>query len=122
MDEMTVRLPQREQFSRRDVERLLRLDGRVLDYWEKEFANPAPLIGKSGEKVYSRRDVEVLLQIKQWLVEERLGKEEVRRRLELSPPVDSAEPPRSRSRPQPLNEVRARLREILTILDKDDTN
>lgn len=119
---MTVRLPQRERFSRRDVEQLVRLDGRVLDYWEKEFGNLDPLKGKTGEKIYSRRDVETLMLIKQWLIEERLEKEEVRRRLEHSVAVETGEPPQHKTRPQPLNEVRARLREILTILDKDDTN
>ncbi|HDP95008.1 MAG TPA: MerR family transcriptional regulator [Candidatus Aminicenantes bacterium] len=119
---MTARMPQREKFSRRDVERLTRLGGRVLDYWEKEFGNLAPITGISGEKIYSRRDVETLIQIKHWLIEERLGKDEVRRRLEHPVAVDSGEAPPQKPRPQPLNEVRTRLREILTILDKSDTN
>lgn len=119
---MTVRLPQRERFSRRDVVQLIRLDGRVLDYWEKEFGNLAPLKGKTGEKIYSRRDVETLLRIKQWLIEERLGKEEVHRRLEHPSAIDCGEPVRRKSSAQPLGEVRARLREILTMLDKSDTN
>ncbi len=119
---MTVRAPQRERFSRRDVERLLRLDGKVLDYWEKEFGCLETQKGVSGEKVYSRRDVETLMRIKQWLVEEHLGKEDVRRRLEQPPAEDPPDPPGSKIPPPSLGEVRARLREILTILDKDDTN
>jgi len=120
---MKTRLPDRERFVRRDVERMLRLDGRVLDYWEREFDTLSPGLGEAGEKIYSRRDVEVLIQIKHWLVEERLDKEEVRRRLVKYSGEDPEIPVRSEAprRKLPLGEVRDGLREILTILEKSDT-
>lgn len=120
---MITRLPDRDRFTRRDVERLLRLDGRVLDFWEREFDTLSPGRGDAGEKIYSRRDVEALIHIKHWLVEERLDKNEVRSRLK-NEEMEASETPIRPGEPRrkvPLGEVRAGLREILTILEKNDT-
>ena len=63
------KIPDKLTFKRKEVMQLAKLDGRVLDYWEKEFAAFAPVVNQSGEKFYSRRDVEIILQIKQWLIQ-----------------------------------------------------
>jgi len=121
---MTAQLPKRDWFTRRDVERLTRLAGRVLDYWEQEFGCLSPRAGVAGDKVYSRRDVEILCMIKQWLVVEHLEKREVRRRL-TQIPLEMVSEALENASPKPnvsLRAVRAGLREILTILEKSDTN
>ncbi len=57
------RIPEKLTFKRKEVMQMAKLDGRVLDYWEKEFCAFVPVINQSGEKFYSRRDVEVILSI-----------------------------------------------------------
>ena len=121
---MTPRLPDKQHFRREEVEIITRLEGRVLDYWEKEFQTIQPRTGSSGEKVYSREDVETILRVKEWLIQDRLGKEEVRRRLEVDadrnrvPDVENVQDGNKRKL---LGEARSMLADILTILQKDDT-
>ena len=44
------KIPDKLTFKRKEVMQLSKLDGRVLDYWEKEFGAFAPVINQSGEK------------------------------------------------------------------------
>src|SRR3989304_4232179 len=71
----------------------------VLRYWEGEFGIPKPLKSRSKQRLYRRRDVHVLLQIKHLLHEERFTIDGARMRLKASkrgnaqtdvPPVDRA--------------------------------
>ena len=71
-------IPDKLTFRRKEVMQLAKLDGRVLDYWEKEFCAFAPVVNQSGEKFYSRRDVEVILAIKQWLIQEKCDKGKIK--------------------------------------------
>ncbi|HSQ35811.1 MAG TPA: MerR family transcriptional regulator, partial [Candidatus Binatia bacterium] len=61
------KLSEQLTFKRKEVMQLAKLDGRVLDYWQQEFAAFSPITNQSGEKFYSRRDVEIILKIKEWL-------------------------------------------------------
>ncbi len=74
-----IKIPDKLTFRRKEVMQLAKLDGRVLDYWEKEFSAFAPVVNQSGEKFYSRHDVEVILAIKQWLVQEKRDKGKIKR-------------------------------------------
>jgi DNA-binding transcriptional MerR regulator len=53
----------------------------VLRYWESEFALLRPAKAQSKHRLYRRRDVELLLQIKHLLHDERFTIEGARRRL-----------------------------------------
>jgi DNA-binding transcriptional MerR regulator len=121
MAESTI--PEKLTFKRKEVMQMAKLDGRVLDYWEKEFCAFVPVINQSGEKFYSRRDVEVILSIKQWLVQEKHDKGRIRELLlqnygdlATSRPGASAEA----VDPDKLKKIRRGLKEILTLLAKDD--
>jgi|GEM_PF-2109823 len=121
---MTPRLPDKQHFRREEVEVITRLEGRVLDYWEKEFQSIQPRSGSSGEKVYSHGDVETILRIKEWLIQDRLAKEEVRRRLAGEADrnrVADVENALDGNKRKLLGEARSMLADILTILQKDDT-
>lgn len=52
-----------------DVERLLDLKAHVLRYWEKEIALLQPRKDLAGRRVYSSKDVRILLRIKYLLYE-----------------------------------------------------
>jgi len=52
------------------VSRLSGLEQYVLRYWESEFPQLKPNKGKSGQRLYSKKDLDTVLQIKQLLYKE----------------------------------------------------
>ena len=53
-----------------EVSRLSGLEPYVLRYWESEFPQLKPEKGKSGQRLYHRKDLEAVLRIKQLLYKE----------------------------------------------------
>jgi DNA-binding transcriptional MerR regulator len=117
------KIPEKLTFKRKEVMQMAKLDGRVLDYWEKEFSAFVPVINKSGEKFYSRRDVEVILSIKQWLVLEKRDKGQIKELLlQNFGDLSTSQPALGSDAvdPDKLQKIRRGLKEILTLLAKDD--
>ncbi|WP_129128243.1 MerR family transcriptional regulator [Geomonas oryzae] len=54
----------------------------VLRYWETEFPGLAPRKSSSGQRLYSKKDVELVHEIKELLYAEKLTIEGARKRLE----------------------------------------
>jgi len=117
----------------------------VLRYWESEFAAPAPAKNSSGQRIYRRRDIETVLRIKQLLYEEGFTIAGAKKRLEAemsgrttpqhtpggsatptpAPNASTPTPPGVRGDGDPagravMAEVREQLREMLTLLNRDD--
>jgi DNA-binding transcriptional MerR regulator len=116
----------------------------VLRYWESEFPALAPAKNSSGQRIYRRRDIETILRIKQLLYEEGFTIAGAKKRLEVemtgkadtpssaaataasSPPAagdtasDAVVTPAADPTRRALREVRDQLREILTLLDRND--
>ena len=82
------------------------------------------MVNQSGEKFYSRRDVEIILAVKQWLIQEKRDKSLIRELLlQRFGDLADGRPPRDRPvNPEKLHKIRSDLREILTLLAKDDKN
>ena len=119
------KIPDKLTFKRKEVMQLTKLDGRVLDYWEKEFGAFTPVVNQSGEKFYSRRDVEVILAVKQWLTKEKCDKGRIRELLlqHFGEMADGPAPAQADGvNPEKLLKIRRGLKEILTLLAKDDKN
>jgi DNA-binding transcriptional MerR regulator len=53
-----------------EVSRLTGLEPYVLRYWETEFPQLRPDKGKSGQRLYKKKDLDHILRIKQLLYEE----------------------------------------------------
>src|SRR5262245_3032662 len=109
----------------------------VLRYWESEFPALAPAKNSSGQRIYRRRDIETVLRIKQLLYEEGFTIAGAKKRLEAEQAgrVDTPQPTPPPVTPEPgavaaapadergrsaLLQVREQLREILTLLDRND--
>ena len=111
-------LPPKKYFRIGEVARLLETPSHVLRYWETEFRAIRPIKSASGQRVYSRRDVERLQLIKRLLREERYTIEGARRALKERGLDDDANAP---ARPEVLREAlvrsRARLAALLATLD-----
>jgi len=80
--ELAPAIPQKLYFRIGEVSRLVGVQPYVLRYWEAEFPGLAPNKSGAGHRFYRRKDVELLLQIKQLLYEKRFTIEGARRHLE----------------------------------------
>jgi len=97
-----------------EVSRIAGVEPYVLRYWETEFPFLRPRKNKSGQRVYIRKDLELVLQIKKLLYEDRFTIEGVRKKfgeVELPKPVQSL--PVQPSANEVIQRVKKRLREIL---------
>ena len=112
-------LPDKLYFKIGEVARIVGVKPYVLRYWETEFPMIRPGKTRSRHRLYRRRDVEALLEIKRLLHNERYTIEGAKRRLKTPAKSATAEP-----RPQlslPLGErtyrnALVRLREDLQAL------
>jgi DNA-binding transcriptional MerR regulator len=68
-------------YSISDLERLLRVKGYVIRYWEKEIPLIQPTRDTLGRRVYSDRDLELLVRLKYLLYERRFTIEGARAQL-----------------------------------------
>jgi DNA-binding transcriptional MerR regulator len=64
-----------------EVSKIVGVEPYVLRYWETEFSFLKPRKNKSGQRVYVKKDVQMLLTIKRLLYQERYTIEGVRNRL-----------------------------------------
>lgn len=74
-------IPNKLYFRIGEVSDLVGVKPYVLRYWESEFPDIKPSKSKSGQRLYKRRDVEMLLRIKELLYEERFTINGARKRL-----------------------------------------
>ena len=98
-----------------EVATLLGLPASVLRYWETEFGPLKPRKSSSGQRLYTKKDLELIEEIKRLLYAEKLTIEGARRRIDLK-----------RRAPQPaqvdpgltaiLHEVREELRDLRDLL------
>jgi DNA-binding transcriptional MerR regulator len=83
-----VQLPDKLYFKIGEVADLVGVKPYVLRYWESEFSILKPTKTKSKHRLYRRKDVETLLQIKQLLHNERFTIEGARKRIKSLPKED----------------------------------
>lgn len=96
-----------------EVSRIAGVEPYVLRYWETEFSFLKPRKNKSGQRVYTRKDLELVLHIRTLLYTERYTIEGVRKKYGepvIKPPI-SPEPHQSSQ--EVLEKVKKRLRSIL---------
>jgi DNA-binding transcriptional MerR regulator len=60
-------LPDKLYFRIGEVAEIVGVEPHVLRYWETEFRSIRPEKSRKGQRVYSRRDVETLLKVKELL-------------------------------------------------------
>lgn len=103
-----------------EVSKIAGVEPYVLRYWESEFSFLKPRKSKSGQRIYVKKDLELILQIKDMLYSDRFTIEGVRRRFTEgigAAPVGEEEVPvkgkKALSRDEAIEHVKAELRNIL---------
>ncbi|MGD8367083.1 MAG: MerR family transcriptional regulator [Desulfobacterales bacterium] len=76
-----VQIPDRLYFRIGEVSRIASVPPYVLRFWEKEFRRIKPKRTPSGQRLYRKKDVELILTIKHLLYEKKFTIEGARRRL-----------------------------------------
>jgi DNA-binding transcriptional MerR regulator len=78
---MPARLPEKIYFKIGEVSEIVGVEPYVLRYWETEFDLLRPAKAPSKHRLYKKRDVELLLDIKRLLYKEGFTIEGARRKL-----------------------------------------
>ncbi|MFA5354413.1 MAG: MerR family transcriptional regulator, partial [Thermodesulfovibrionales bacterium] len=73
--------PQKLFYRIGEVGSIVGVESYVLRYWEEEFPFLSPKKSKSGQRVYTRKEIDLILRIKSLLYEEKYTIEGVRKRL-----------------------------------------
>ena len=68
---MTALIPDKLFFKIGEVADLANVEQHVLRYWEDEIDALKPTKNKSGQRLYQKKDVELVLEIKRLLYEEK---------------------------------------------------
>lgn len=118
-------IPNKLYFRIGEVAKLAGIKPYVLRFWESEFSGLGPKKSGTGQRLYRRKDVELVLEIKRLLYEKRFTIEGARKMLETKPKREAAkrEAPRRQGDLFPstsalYQEVRKELTEILELLNR----
>jgi DNA-binding transcriptional MerR regulator len=93
---MEAGIPDKLFFKIGEVARLTSLRPSILRYWETEFSYLQPQKSRSGQRLYTRNELDLVLEIKRLLYGEKLTIEGARRAMakrgkERVPPVFASE-------------------------------
>ena len=107
-----------------EVAEIVGVEPHVLRYWETEFRSIKPQKSRKGQRIYSRRDVERLLRVKELLYTEGFTIAGARKRLRTHgvEPVPADDPAQQRARRlrAALLEVRSDVEALLAEFEAPD--
>jgi DNA-binding transcriptional MerR regulator len=121
-----IQIPNKQYFKIGEVSSLTQLETYVLRYWETEFKSIRPVRMGSNQRMYRRKDVDTILEIKKLLYEEGFtiagAKKKIvqAHKLEKESPVVKEEPPSPPAEPLRilLQEVRDELLDLRQVLSR----
>jgi DNA-binding transcriptional MerR regulator len=123
IDNSPEQIPDKLYFRIGEVSRLTGVKQYVLRYWESEFPGLGPKKSGTGHRLYRRKDVELLLEIKHLLYEKRFTIEGARKWLDdRRKAPGGVKPPNPKPETQaelfasPLESIRHELQEIVKLL------
>jgi len=116
-------LPDKLFYKIGEVSKISGVESYVLRYWETEFPFLRPRKNKSGQRVYVKKDLELILEVKKLLYQERYTIEGVRKKFGDTSTKDSGpivvrenRMKESRNPAEVLSLVKKRLKDILSHL------
>ncbi len=110
-------IPDKPFFKIGETARMFGVKPYVLRYWETEFRSGKPQKTRSQQRLYRKRDVELMIRIRHLLYEERFTIEGARSRLrelghdEAAPPL----PPPPDVSPEVLRKIKQGLQDLIRI-------
>jgi len=118
MTDETPPIPDKLFFRIGEVSQLVGVEPYVLRYWESEFPGLSPKKSNTGQRMFRRKDVEMLLNIKQLLYEKKFTIEGARKALksEKTPVPQPVVQEELFTPSNPLPRIRQELADILKLL------
>ena len=119
MEALQPGIPNKLFFRIGEVSQLVGVEAYVLRYWESEFKALAPKKSSTGQRMFRRKDVELLLRIKELLYDRKFTIEGARKALQEVPVVKKTTPVKQAqlfAPADPLPDIRKELAEILKLL------
>jgi DNA-binding transcriptional MerR regulator len=113
LDGLVTELPDKQFFKIGEVARITGVKPHVLRYWETEFSSIRPQKTKTNQRLYRRRDVQLLLLVKQLLYQEGFTIAGANRRLRELRGEKEPEPP-----PEPASTAAASQDRLLQITER----
>ena len=107
MDESPA-IPDKLFFRIGEVSEIVGVEAYVLRYWESEFPGLSPKKSSGGQRMFRRKDVELLLKIKQLLYDKKFTIDGARKSLQEDKAVANA---------NPLPQIRKAVADILRLLE-----
>jgi DNA-binding transcriptional MerR regulator len=114
MDESGPEIPDKLFFRIGEVSQLIGVEPYVLRYWESEFRGLSPKKSSSGQRMFRRKDVELLIRIRHLLYEKKFTIEGARKVLTSEPNIQQE----LFSPESPLPEIRKQVAEILQLVSE----
>jgi len=119
---MDSRFPEKLFYRIGDVAEITGIKPHVLRYWETEFNGLHPRKNRAGQRIYERRDLELIIEIKTLLYDQRYTISGARKLLarQNKQPVKKVVPRRVKGDlSDALKQCREDLRGLLTLLQKE---
>lgn len=101
-----------------EVAKLLDVKPHVLRYWESEFPTLKPKKNPSGQRIYSRDDIETIVEIQNLLYNERYTISGARQMLARQPALTPPETALTETVPQALADLKKHVSELLAMLEQ----
>jgi len=94
-------------YSISEVSKITDLEQYVLRYWESEFEQLKPAKNRAGNRIYTNRDIKLILYIKKLLRDERYTIEGAKQVLKTyTPDIDTGEQLELIDAPKPRNKIK----------------
>ena len=106
-----IKIPDKLYFKIGEVSEISGLPSHVLRFWESEFKRIKPRRTDAGQRSYTRKDIETILEIKHLLYDKKFTLEGARNYL------NSRTGPETLSEKRLLEDIKAELRSIRDMLD-----
>src|ERR1022692_2024671 len=120
MNQASTTIPDKLYFRIGEVSEIVGVESYVLRYWESEFPGLSPKKSNTGQRMFRRKDVEMLLNIKQLLYDKKFTIEGARKALKSEKAAlvvqEAVVQEELFSPPSPLPGIRQELADILKLL------
>lgn len=117
---MATTLPDKLYYKIGEVAEVARVRTSVLRFWESEFSFLKPEKSTTGQRLYSKKEVDLILQVRHLLYDEKFTIEGVKKKIspkgKLLNPVDFAPESKANDMTGFLSEIRQELQEIRNML------
>lgn len=109
-------IPEGKNYFRiREVSEIVGVEPYILRYWESEFGKLRPTKSASGHRVYTRKDVELLLTIRHLLYEERFSIKGAKKKLSENKMAETQKETEKLTTPA-LKEISSELRSLIQLV------